>query len=96
MFVVCTKSPKHKQRQGVHTRTSCGCGGEAPATTVSNGAPTFASSGIEGEFGGAAAKTCCEEFRMGGAEAFDARGLTLTGNYANRRASSLLPNIARF
>jgi len=94
--VVCTKSPKHKQRQGVHTRTSCGCGGEAPATTVSNGAPTFASSGIEGEFGGAAAKTCCEEFRMGGAEAFDARGLTLTGNYANRRASSLLPNIARF
>lgn len=94
--MVCTKSPKHKQRQGVHTRTSCGCGGEAPATTVSNGAPTFASSGIEGEFGGAAAKTCCEEFRMGGAEAFDARGLTLTGNYANRRASSLLPNIARF
>ena len=96
MFVVCTKSPKHKQRQGVHTHTSCGCGGEAPATTVSNGAPSFASSGIEGEFGGAAAKTCCEEFRMGGAEAFDARGLTLTGNYANRRASSLLPNIARF
>jgi large subunit ribosomal protein L36 len=96
LFVVCTKSPKHKQRQGVHTHTSCGCGGEAPATTVSNGAPTFASSGIEGEFGGAAAKTCCEEFRMGGAEAFDARGLTLTGNYANRRASSLLPNIARF
>lgn len=94
--MVCTKSPKHKQRQGVHTHTSCGCGGEAPATTVSNGAPTFASSGIEGEFGGAAAKTCCEEFRMGGAEAFDARGLTLTGNYANRRASSLLPNIARF
>ena len=33
---------------------------------------------------------------MGGVEAFDARGLTLTGNYAQRRASSLLPNIARF
>lgn len=92
--MVCTKSPKHKQRQGVHTHTSsCGCGGEAPATTVSNGAPTFASSGIEEGFGGVAAKTCCEEFRMGGAEAFDARGLTLTGNYAR---SSLLPNIARF
>lgn len=94
--MVCTKSPKHKQRQGVHTHTSCGCGGEAPTTTVSNGAPTFASSGIEEGFGGAAAKTCCEEFRMGGVEAFDARGLTLTGNYAQRRASSLLPNIARF
>lgn len=92
--MVCTKSPKHKQRQGVHTHTSsCGCGGESPATTVSNGALTFASSGIEEGFGGAAAKTCCEEFRMGGVEAFDARGLTLTGNYAR---SSLLPNIARF
>ncbi len=51
--MVCTKSPKHKQKQGVHTGARERGGGDT--------ATTFAASGEE-----ALATTCCESVRGGG------------------------------
>ena len=82
LFVVCTKSPKHKRKQGVHTGARERGGGDT-ATTV----------GASGEE--ALATTCCESVRGGGG--FGARGLALTGNYRRHAAMpSLLPRIAQF
>jgi len=81
--VVCAKTPKHKQRQGVHTGARAEDGRGDAATT-------FAASGEE-----ALATTCCESVRGGGG--IDARGLALTGNYRRHAAMpSLLPRIAQF
>jgi len=83
LFVVCTKTPKHKQRQGVHTE-------RAGRELASGEATTFAASGVEIE-----AKTCCESVRAGAA--IDTRGLALTGNHRRHAAlPSLLPRIAQF
>jgi len=82
LFVVCAKTPKHKQRQGVHTGARERERGER--------ATTLAASGEE-----ALARTCCESVR--GGDGFDARGLALTGNYRRHAAMpSLLPRIAQF
>ena len=87
LFVVCTKTPKHKQRQGVHTTTS--------TSTSCDGASGFAASAAMES----TTTTCCEITRgVGGAldTAVTVPGLTLSGNYRRGGASSLRPFAARF
>ena len=86
LFVVCTKTPKHKQRQGVHTERGAG----RELELASGEGTTFAVSGVETEV-----KTCCESVRAGAA--IETRGLALTGNHRQHAAlPSLLPRIAQF
>ena len=86
LFVVCTKTPKHKQRQGVHTERGAG----RELELASGEGTTFAVSGVETEV-----KTCCESVRAGAA--IETRGLALTGNHRRHAAlPSLLPRIAQF
>jgi len=88
LFVVCSKTPKHKQRQGVHTTRA-----EAEATEARAG--TFASSALM-ESAPEVERTCCESVRLGaGADGSAPAWVSATGARA-REASTLLPRIARF
>ena len=96
LYVVCSKVPKHKQRQGFFTQTaaSATADGEALATNTGAGGGFCNSAGAWWHRVGGCA--CCGGAGASGAKAAHGAiaGLTLEGNFRKPRAS-LLPRIAQ-
>ena len=93
LFVVCEKTPKHKQRQGASASAeSVASAGDGMEVNVG-----FAATG-KGLDVSVHEKTCCEETReLSGAMGRAPRGMTLTGNYSARATAttSLRPRAAQ-
>ena len=97
LYVVCSKVPKHKQRQGFFTQTaaSATAEGEAPATNTGTGGGFCNSAGAWWHRVGGCA--CCGVAGASGAKAAHGAiaGLTLEGNFRKPPRASLLPRIAQ-